>query len=441
MTVAVEQQKQAFLDQLARLQTPETGPSWLKEMRNDALALVRKYGLPTTQVESWRYTELKTLTSVPFALPPQPVEIESAKNLPKLESDAFRLVFCNGHFSPDLSSRKSLPQGVQATPLSEILKGEADVLKEHLSKGKSHTEDVFVALNLSFLSDGIVLEIPEGVVVEETIHLVFLNEVDSAPTMIHPRIVILSHGNSQLRVVESHLGLNEAAYFSNPVTEIVASENAVVDYYKLQREGANCHHIGTVDSLQGRNASVRTGIFTLGGRLVRNNTKSKLDGEGGFAELNGLFLVSQDQHVDNYTTIEHAKPHCSSRELYKGILDQNARGVFRGRIVVAEGAQKTDSKQTNNNLLLSDDALVNAKPQLEIYADDVKCTHGATIGQVEDEAMFYLRARGIGREAARSMLIYAFASEVVNEIKLPALQKELDELLFDWLPGGALVRK
>jgi Fe-S cluster assembly protein SufD len=182
-------------------------------------------------------------------------------------------------------------------------------------------------------------------------------------------------------------------------------------------------------------------VFTLGGKLVRNHTRANLTGEGGYAELNGLFLVSGNQHVDNFTTIQHAEAHCSSRELYKGILNDQARGVFRGRIVVAEGAQKTDSKQTNNNLLLSDDALVNTKPQLEIYADDVKCTHGATVGQVDDEAMFYLRARGIGKEAARSMLISAFASEVLDEIKLPVLREELGNLLFEWLPGGELLRK
>jgi len=441
MTEAVLERDQVFLNQLARLGIAENGPAWMQELRREAVALVNDQGLPTTESESWRYTDLKSLASLPFILAPEQKGIEKVEELSFLDDEWLRLVYCNGHLKRTMSAVGDLPQGMRVTSLSEMLAEEAVCVRNHLSGVSSFREGVFNALNLALSSEGAVIEIPEGIVVDRPIHLVFINEADSEPFMVHPRVLILAGRNSQVSVVETHLGLTESTYFANSVTEIVASENAAVDYYKLQREGANAYHVGTVDSYQGRSANVRTGIITLSGKLVRNNTKAEFGGEGGYAELNGLFLASSDHHVDNHTTIEHAQPHCSSRELYKGILSEKARGVFRGRIVVAEGAQKTDSKQTNNNLLLSDDAFISTRPQLEIYADDVKCTHGATIGQLEEEAMFYLRTRGIGREAARSMLTYAFASEVVNEVRLPALQKQLDNFLFDWLPGGALVRK
>ncbi|HLV01044.1 MAG TPA: Fe-S cluster assembly protein SufD, partial [Acidobacteriota bacterium] len=257
--------------------------------------------------------------------------------------------------------------------------------------------------------------------------------------MAHPRVLIVAEENSQITVAESHIGIS-GRYWSNGVTEIVAAENAVVDHYKLQRENDDGYHTATVQAYQDRASSVTTHTVSLTGAIIRNETNAALDGEGCWSELNGLFLVSQDHHVDNFTQLDHLKPNCSSREHYKGILDDNSQGVFRGRIIVARGAQKTDSKQTNNNLLLSDDAIINTKPQLEIYADDVKCTHGATIGQIDRDAIFYLRSRGIDKKAACSILIYAFASEMVRRIKLEELARQLDNYLFEWLPRGEIIR-
>ncbi|MCH8319816.1 MAG: Fe-S cluster assembly protein SufD, partial [Acidobacteria bacterium] len=282
---------------------------------------------------------------------------------------------------------------------------------------------------------------PRGEVIQEPIHLLFLSTAAEEAVAVHPRNLILVDSNSQVTIVESYIGLHKGVYFTNSVTEIVAAENAVVDHYKLHQESKKAFHIATLQVHQDRSSSVRTFNATLGGKLTRNEVNVVLDGEGAECNLDGLYLISGSQHVDNHTRLEHAKPHCDSREMYKGILDEKATGVFHGRIVVLPGAQKTDSKQTNNNLLLSDEALINTKPQLEIYANDVKCTHGATIGQLDPDALFYLRSRGIDKITARSLLIYAFASQVVNRIKVDLVRTELDDYLFSWLPAGHLVRE
>ena len=252
--------------------------------------------------------------------------------------------------------------------------------------------------------------------------------------MSHPRNLIVAEANSQVSIVESYFGLNDETYFTNAVTEIVVNDNAIVDHYKLQRESMHAFHFSTLQVQQSRSSSFSTHSIALGGALVRNDVNTVLNGEGAEATLDGLYVVSGQQHVDNHTRIEHAKPHCSSRELYKGILDQKARAVFNGRIIVRPDAQKTDSKQTNKNLLLSEEALANTNPQLEIYADDVKCTHGATIGQLSADALFYMRARGIGLDTARNLLTYAFANEITNRIKIEPLRAELEMLLFSRLP-------
>ena len=244
----------------------------------------------------------------------------------------------------------------------------------------------------------------------------------------------MAGANTQAKIVESYVGLDNAVYFTNAVTEIVAGENSVIDHYKLQRESVQAFHVATLQIQQARSTSFSTHSISMGGALVRNDVNAVLDGEGCESVLNGLYLVRGQQHVDNHTTIEHAKPHCSSRELYKGVLDEKARGVFNGRIIVRPGAQKTDSKQTNKNLLLSEEALVNTNPQLEIYADDVKCTHGATIGQLSADALFYLRSRGISLETARNLLTYAFASDITGRIKIEPIRRELENVLFSRLP-------
>jgi Fe-S cluster assembly protein SufD len=248
-------------------------------------------------------------------------------------------------------------------------------------------------------------------------------------TVCHPRNLIVIGRGGQATIVENYLGVEGELYFTNAVTEIVVGENGVGEHYKVQREGGKAFHIATLQACLERNSNFSSHSISLGGALVRNEVNAVLDGEGGECTLNGLYMVGGGQHVDNHTRIDHVKAHCNSRELYKGVLDGKSRGVFSGKIYVHEGAEKTDAKQTNKNLLLSEDAVINTKPQLEIYADDVKCTHGTTIGQLDQEAIFYLRSRGIDLEAARGLLTYAFASEMIGRIKVEPVRAQLEHLL------------
>jgi len=414
------------------------GPGWFRNLQDAALERFADLGFPTRKDEDWRQTNISRIDLGGF------VGVDSEKHVvPSDQFDAngftdlgaIRAVFLNGRLSPDRSRLEGLPEGVTFKPLSQALAQDESLLREWFDGRLGTRERVFSALNLALCEEGLVLRVPRGVVVESPIHLVFHNHAPlGASLMTHPRVLVVAEENSQLCLLETHLGTGEGNFLNNGVTEILAKDNAVVDYYKIQQEANGFFHMGTVEAYQGRNATVRTSIFSLSGGLIRNETGAVLAGEGGNAELDGLFMVAGEHHVDNFTRIEHAAPHCGSRELYKGILMDRGTGVFRGRIIVHKGAQQTDSKQTNNNLLLSDQALVNTKPQLEIYADDVKCTHGATIGQLDADSLFYLRARGISLESAKSMLIYAFAGEVVSRVKPEALHKALDHYLFSWLP-------
>jgi Fe-S cluster assembly protein SufD len=440
MIEAVVSTKNDFLSRLPELQAAamwQNAALGLDQSRKEALAYLEREGFPTTKDEAWRHTSLRSLLETSFS---EASKLDESR-IGALENRLFadlgcgRLVFCNGHFNEGLSRTHDLPRGVRLTTLTEALSGGSESALRHLSRYANRDRQAFNSLNLALLRDGAVIEVAENTAVEDPIHVVFLNTADAEPFLINPRVLAVVGAHSQVNLVECHLGTEAYTYFSNPVTEIVAMDNSVVDYYKLQRESDEAYHISTVETWQGQDSNVRATTISLSGRLIRNDSNTTLDGEGGYAELNGLFLAAKNHHIDNYTKIEHAKVNCTSRELYKGILSDRAKGVFRGRIKVASGAQKTDSKQTNNNLLLSEDALINTEPQLEIYADDVKCTHGATVGQVDEDAIFYLRARGIGHETARSMLIYAFAKELVDEIKVSALRNQMNDYLVDWLPG------
>ncbi|MCI0420515.1 MAG: Fe-S cluster assembly protein SufD, partial [Acidobacteria bacterium] len=324
-----------------------------------------------------------------------------------------------------------------AGSLAEVLEKQAELVQPHLARYAGVSKEPFAALNTAFTADGAFIYLPKDSVVEEPIHLLFLSTGErNRPLVSHPRILVLAEANSQARILESYASLGEGVYFTNAVTEVVAGENAFIDHYKLQRESLEAFHISTVQVQLGRSANVSTQSISLGGALTRNHVNTVLDGEGGEATLNGFYLVNGRQHVDNHTCIDHAKPHCNSHELYKGILDGKARGVFNGRIIVRPDAQKTDSKQTNKNLILSEEALVNTNPQLEIYADDVKCTHGATIGQLDADSIFYLRSRGIDLESARHLLTYAFAGDFIHRLKIEPLRIALEKSLFARLAEG-----
>ncbi len=446
MTQAVMDKNETAVSRFLQLAdtVAQEAPPWFRNLRGEARKSFERLGFPSRKDEAWRYTNIDPILTTPFVLAPRAPQ-KTARE--RLEGSLFvklggpRLVFVNGHLDEALSDLTVLPEGVRFASLARALKENWAILEAHLGRQASFREDPFSALNLALTTDGAVVHVAAGTQLEEAIEIVFLNvpSAEGAAT-VHPRVLVVADPNSQFRIVETHLGSEGWTYFNNPVTEIVARDNAVVDYYKLQQESGEGCHTGRIEVNQSRDANVRTSVITLGGGLVRNDTGAILAGEGGHTELDGLFLVGENHHIDNFTRIEHARPFCDSRELYKGILMDHGSGVFRGRIIVDKGAQKTDSKQTNNNLLLSDDALINTKPQLEIYADDVKCTHGATIGQLDGDSVFYLRSRGISREAARSMLIYAFANEVVNRVRVGPLREALDRYLFEWLPMGKAVK-
>ena len=435
-----------YLSSFAQLQKELEGkqPPWLQQIRQAAISRFSDLGFPTSRQEEWKYTEVAPIRRTlfkPATYEPNGLPTERLTGLTFANLQCPRLVFLNGHYSAELSSLKGLPETVQVKSLAEVLEQNPDGIESYLTRYARYQDHPFVALNTALFQDGALVHVSKGEVIQEPIHLLFLSTAAEEVVAVHPRNLILVDSNSQVTIVESYIGLHKGVYFTNSVTEIVVAENAVVDHYKLHQESRKAFHIDTLQVHQDRSSSVRTFNATLGGELTRNEVNVVLDGEGAECNLNGLYLISGTQHVDNHTRLEHAKPHCDSREMYKGILDEKATGVFHGRIVVRPGAQKTDSKQTNNNLLLSDDALINTKPQLEIYANDVKCTHGATIGQLDPEALFYLRTRGIDRTTARSLLIYAFASQVVNRIKVDLVRTELDNYLFSWLPAGHLVRE
>ena len=322
-------------------------------------------------------------------------------------------------------------------PLARSIGESADVVESHLTRAAAADRYAFTALNTAFLLDGAFVFVPAGVIVDAPIHCVFMSTAEEQPTAAHPRVLVVIGAGSRATIVESYSGRGSSAYFTNAVTEVFAGENATVDHYKLQQENAAAAHIGALYLRAERHAKVSCHSINLGGSLVRNDVVAVLDGEGGECALNGLCLYLADDRrvVDNHTTIDHAKPHCGSREIYKGILADHARAVFNGKIIVRPDAQKTDAKQTNKALLLSEDAQINTKPQLEIFANDVKCTHGAAIGQMDDEAIFYLRARGLDEPEARRMLIRAFAGDVLGRMPIEALGARLDEELMRRLPG------
>jgi len=331
--------------------------------------------------------------------------------------------------------------GVTIGSLAEALNTKTKVVDRYLTRNAKFADSAFTALNTAFLYDGAFLNIPPGTVIRDPIHLLFISTGGGSERVSHPRNLIVAGENSQVSIIESYVGMRQDVYFTNVVTEMSIDRGAIVEHDTLQDESVRAFHIGTMYVHQGGASRFTSNAVSIGGALVRNNVNVVLDAEGCECTLNGLSMVAGTQHVDNHTLIDHAKPGCVSHELYKSILDGKARGVFNGKIFVRRDAQKTDAKQTNKTLLLSDEATIDTKPQLEIFADDVKCTHGATVGQLDEEQIFYLRSRGIPVETARDILTYAFASDVVNRIHVEPLREQLDEILHRHLQQGRLTQE
>jgi Fe-S cluster assembly protein SufD len=419
---------------------------WLKKLREGGFARFSELGFPTTHDEDWRFTNISPISRTAFQLA-SGVETQhaaSAGNVTARDLDGFRIpdsacqiVFVNGRYAPELSSGGKVPKGVRISSLAELIKNDPTALERHLGAYANFDRDAFIALNSAFLADGGYVHIKRGAVVEAPICFLYVSTGNAGPAMVHPRNLVIAEENSQATVVEDYVSMASGMTFSNVVTELYAGQDAVVAHYMIEREDTEALNVSTLRIQQERNANIESHSVLLGGALVRNNVHPVLAGDGGECLINGLYIGKGRQHMDNYMLVEHAKPHCNSRQFYNGILDERAHGVFHGRIIVHKDAQKTDAKQTNRNLLLSDDAQIDTKPQLEIYADDVKCTHGATIGQVEENALFYLRSRGLDEVAARRLLLYAFASECLDRMRTGPVRTYLEALTTSWLPEGS----
>jgi Fe-S cluster assembly protein SufD len=415
-------------------QRPQEGPRWLQDLRARAASTFADLGFPTTRDEEWRFTSVAPIAGAEF----QPADTAGVR-VAEAELDGYvyadapqRIVILNGRFSPELSRVGALPQGARAGSLADAVTEHPEAVQRYLGQLAHFNARAFSALNTALAVDGAYVYIPDGAILEEPLQLLFVTTAPpaGAPLMTSARTLIVAGDRSQSRIVETYVGPRGSVYFTNAVTEVALGEQAVMDHYKVQEESQEAFHVASMHVHAVRASTFSSHSFSLGGKLVRNDVDAHLDGEGAEVTLNGLYLADGERHVDNHTAIDHAKPHCPSHEIYKGILGGKARAVFNGKILVRQDAQKTDAKQTNRALLLTDDASINTKPQLEIFADDVKCTHGAAIGQLDEDAIFYLRARGLTFAEARDMLIHAFAGEILDRVEIEPLRLVLEAELY-----------
>ncbi|MEF8792228.1 Fe-S cluster assembly protein SufD [Thiohalorhabdus sp.] len=416
---------------------PGASVAWVARRRQAAINRFAEQGMPAPRDEEWKYTSLRPIEKRAFALPePDAHEVSLTDIDPYVfdEPTAHRLVFVDGAYSERLSQASALPQGVTAHPLSQALDAGDEALSHHLGHYADPEGTPFVALNTALMSDGVYLHVPAGVTVATPIHVLFVASAGAEERVLSYRNVLVAGEGASATVLESYVGLAEGAYLTNTVTEAVAPEGARLAVYKLQEEATSGYHIAAFEAYQGGASEVYHHNMSLGARLARNDINDALDHEGAHVGLNGLYLGDGRQHVDNHTRIDHLQPRTTSQEYYKGILDGRSRGVFNGKVVVQPQAQETSSDQQNRNLLLSRNAEVDPKPELEIFADDVSCTHGATIGQLDEDALFFLQTRGMAYAEARSLLIFGFANEIIEGIPIEQVRYRLEDRLMRRLP-------
>lgn len=436
MTQVIKEKDNIFSSYKLFAQTREgRDPAWLMNLREKAGEAFESLDFPTTRVEEWKYTNVAPILKTEYD---EAAGLEARLTADEIapftfpESRASQLVFVNGVFSRELSNSTALPNGCIAGNLGEIPNEYANVLRDHLAAYADYRDQIFTALNTASISDGAFVYIPDGKAAETPIHLLFISTA-AEPVVSHPRALIVAGKGAIATVIESYVSLDEDIYFTNAVTEVVAKEGAVVNHYRLQEESERAFHVATTQVHQERASNYTSYAISLGGEIARHDLNVALTDENIEATIDGLYVVTGRQHTDSHTTIDHQKPHSVSHQLYKGILDGRARAVFNGKVFVREGALLTDARQLNKNLLLSPDAHVDTKPQLEIFADDVKCAHGATVGQLEDEELFYLASRGLAPERARALLTYGFAEDVISRIKLKSAREHLDRMVLDKL--------
>jgi Fe-S cluster assembly protein SufD len=407
---------------------------WLMNLRKGGMARFAEIGFPTLRDEDWRFTNVTPIARLPFnpAFEPSRDGGVDVKHFNFGDLEVTRLVFLNGHFSPQLSTIAQA-EGVKIESLARVLESDGALAQKNLGRHARIEQNAFTALNNAFFTDGAFIHVAPGQALTRPVHLLFLTTSADPGAASHPRNLIIAEHDSRATIIESHVSTVQGAYLTNAVTEFVIGERARVEHCKFQDESAAAYHIAALHMSLAKQCDFISHSIATGARLSRNNIYTHLGGEHIECVLNGLYLTKEDQLADHHMIVEHASPHCNSHEYFNGILDDRSRGVFHGRILVRPVAQKTDAKQTNKNLLLSDNATTNTKPQLEIYADDVKCTHGATVGQLNKDSIFYLRARGIGLETARRMLIHSFAGEIIDRIRCDAVREELDQVIWDRL--------
>ena len=408
------------------------GKDWLPQLKISAIEQFEAVGFPTTRDEDWHFTSVTPIAERMFKpARPHATTLTASDIAPFTYGQAkwHLLVFVNGRFEPSLSSFAQLDADARVMTFAEALKEAPELLAERLGTlaPKAHA---FTALNTAFLSDGVVIHVPKDVVLDEPVHILYVTDAQAANASTHPRTLLVAERGASVTLVESFAAVGTPAYFTNHVAEVMVGDGARVDHYKVQRESGSAFHVGTTQATQGRDSIYHSFSFATGAQLSRTNVYSRLLGENAEVRLNGLYALEEAQHADHQTFVEHIAPACSSREVYKGMLDGTSHGVFNGKVFVHPEAQKTDGKQTNKALLLSEGARVDSKPQLEIFADDVKCTHGATVGRLDETALFYMKSRGIGGERARALLTYAFAAEVLELIELEPLKIALEASLF-----------
>lgn len=431
---AITHSAQVYLDDFKRLSTTLSGPSWLAARRKEAIEAFESQGFPERTDEEWRFTPFAPLVQTPFhwALPPRITLSEEALRPWLLVPDSTaQLVFVNGLFAPALSQFRGLG-GAVVSSIKEAYSVHSGLLERHLAQHAPYSQHPFVALNTAFIDDGALIYLPPETKQQQPIYLLFLSQASDEPQVSYPRVLVVADHGSEVTLVECYAG-REGATLTNSVTEVVAMDASLIDHYRVNLEGPEALHVSYTHAAIYGDARFHSHSLTFGGTFVRNEVYAHLRGERGYCLLNGLYLGARKQVVDNHTTIDHATPYCESHEFYKGILFDEARGVFNGKIYVRPLAQKTDAKQTNQVLLLSRDAQIHTKPQLEIYADDVKCTHGATVGQLSKEALFYMRTRGLDESTARGLLTRGFAMDIINRVMLESLREALDRLFLQYL--------
>ncbi len=437
MAIVFDGTRESYVERLSEFLDSgrRDAPGWVTDLRRDAILGFGKLGFPTLHDEEWRFTNLEALRRGSFSITENGISEVSKKTVDSYGFsglDCLRLVFVNGRFASSLSDSGDAGEGIIVKSLSEAIHEHGDLVRDHLARYADYEKDAFISLNTSYFEDGVFVYVPDGTISEKPVHVLHVSTDEGRPLFINPRNLIIVGQSSAAKVIEHYVSLSQSVYFSNVVTEVVCGENANFEHYRLEFESKKAFNFSTLRINQQKNSNITSHSILSGGAIVRNNVHPVLAGEGCNSDIYGLFISEGRQHMDNFMHVEHASPHCDSRQFYNGVLDGRSKGVFHGRILVHEGAGKTDAKQTNRNLLLSDTAQIDTKPQLEIYNDDVKCTHGATIGQMDEEALFYLCSRGIPMRKAKIIMLRAFTNETLEHMSIDSVRETLESKVMDW---------